>query len=287
MSFDKINQNKNILHYEKLYANYSIKNILYWINHLDEFLNSATTTEASWFALYKNGFREKIKGRKVLEMGCGDCTNAAVMAALGAEVYANDIATSSGIIIEKLNENYKFRYPIKFVEGDFLENQLSANSFDFVVGKAFLHHLTIPVENLFLKETARLLKPDGEARFFEPAVNSKFLDEIRWHIPVGRRPSKFHKKAFQRWKENDPHPERSFSSKHWKVAGKEYFKEVIIIPIGTLERFGKMFSWGKRRNQFKQWALKNESYLPNSINEFLTRSQLIIYRNTKLNEPHL
>ncbi len=272
------NQEKNKEHYEKLYANYNISNILHWINHLDSFLDSATTTETSWFALYQDNFRNKIKEKKVLEMGCGDCVNAAIMAGLGAEVYANDIADASGEIVRKLNENYTFDFPIKFVKGDFLKNELPSGSFDFVVGKAFLHHLTIPVEQQFLGETARLLKPNGEARFFEPAVNSKILDEIRWHIPIGGRPSKFKKTAFNKWKENDPHPDRSFSSNHWKKAGAEFFKEVEIIPVGTLERFSRLFGWGERRNKFKRWALKNEKRLPGTLNSFFTRSQLIVYR---------
>lgn len=272
------NQEKNILFYNKQYSNYSIKNILWWLNNLESYLDNATKYEASWFALYQNNFRERIVGKKILEMGCGDCNNAAIMAALGAEVYANDIASASGEIVRKLNQNYAFKHPIVFVEGDFLENKLISQSFDFVVGKAFLHHLTIPIERLFLKETARLLKPDGEARFFEPAVNSKFLDEIRWHIPVRGRPSKFNKAAFKVWKDNDPHPDRSFSSKHWETAGKDYFKEVEIIPVGTLERFSKMFGWGERRNKFKRWALKNEKFLPDSVNRTFTKSQLILYR---------
>ncbi|TVZ25586.1 methyltransferase family protein [Gillisia sp. Hel_I_86] len=274
-----LNQEKNKAHYETLYANYPISNILHWINNLDKFLDAATTTETSWFGLYQNNFREKIKGKKVLEMGCGDCTNAAVMAALGAEVYANDIASASGEIIKQVNDNFTFKFPIQFVDGDFLENKLSSHSFDFVIGKAFLHHLTIPVEKLFLKETARLLKPEGEARFFEPAVNSKILDEIRWHVPIGGRPSKFNKTAFARWKEEDPHPDRSFNSKHWEKAGEEFFKEVEIIPVGTLERFSRLFGWGERKNKFKRWALKNERLLPDSINKKFTRSQLIIYKN--------
>lgn len=277
-SYDK-NQEKNKSHYNALYANYPISNILHWINNLDKFLDSATTTETSWFGMYQNNFREKIKGKKVLEMGCGDCTNAAVMAALGAEVYANDIASVSGEIVRKLNENYNFKFPIIFVEGDFLNNNLNAHTFDFVVGKAFLHHLTVPIEKLFLKETARLLKPAGEARFFEPAVNSVILDEIRWYTPIGDRPSKFNKKAFEKWKQNDPHPDRSFSSKHWKKAGKEFFKEVEIIPVGTLERFSRLFGWGEKRNKFKRWALKSELYLPSFINMAFTRSQLIVYNN--------
>ena len=272
------NQEKNRLYYEKLYADFPVKNILYWINHLDDFLDTATKTETSWYALYQGNFRERLKGKKVLEMGCGDCANAAVMAALGAEVYANDIASSSGSIIKQLNNNFDFEFPIQFVPGDFLKNELSGNNFDFIVGKAFLHHLTIPVERLFLKETARLLKNDGEARFFEPAVNSKILDEIRWHIPVKGRPSKFNRSAFLKWKKEDPHPDRSFSSKHWKQAGYEYFDQVEIFPVGTLERFSRLFKWGSKQNSYKQWALKNEKCLPLYLKQSFARSQLIIYR---------
>lgn len=281
MISDQQNQQKNKEHYEKVYANYSIKNILYWINNLDAFLNTATTTETSWYALYKNDFRNRIKGKKVLEMGCGDCTNAAVMAALGAEVYANDIAASSGDIVKRLNDNYNFEHPIKFVEGDFLKNELPANSFDFVLGKAFLHHLTISVEELFLKETARLLKMNGEARFFEPAVNSKWLDQLRWFIPVGDRPSKFQKQAFRKWKQEDPHPDRTFSSRHWESAGKKFFEEVTIIPVGTLERFSRLMKWGKKREEFRRRALKAENFLPSILNRTFTRSQLIIYRKPR------
>jgi len=275
------NQEKNKLHYEALYANYPISNIVHWINNLDKFLDSATTTETSWYGLYQNNFREKIKGKKVLEMGCGDCTNAAVMAALGAEVYANDIASASGDIVRKLNENYSFKHPIVFVEGDFLENNLTSQTFDFVVGKAFLHHLTIPVEKLFLKETARLLKPNGEARFFEPAVNSKILDEIRWHIPIGSRPSKFDKTAFEKWKENDPHPDRSFSSRHFEIAGSEFFDDVSIVPIGSIERLNKLIPIGKFNYKFRRWALKKESLLPGVLKRSTARAQLICYLNPK------
>ena len=274
----KDNQEKNKEHYEKLYANYSIKNILYWINNLEEFLDSATTTETSWFALYHGNFREKLKGKKVLEMGCGNCINAAVMAALGAEVYANDIASSSGEIIRKLNENFDFEKPLVFIEGDFLENELPSQSFDYVIGKAFLHHLTLPVERLFLIETARLLKQEGEARFFEPAVNNKLLDQIRWYIPVGGRPSKFNKTAFRVWKENDPHPERSFSSRHWEKVGQNFFRKVSVYPVGTLERFSRLMKWGKKREDFRRRALRAEARLPSFLNRSFSRSQLIIYR---------
>lgn len=277
------NQEKNKEHYEKLYASHNLKSIIYNIENFDSFLNSATITDSSWYALYQQNFREKIKGKKVLEMGCGDCTNAGVMAALGAEVYANDLASSSGAIVKKINDYFNFDHPIVFVDGDFLENDLPSDSFDYVIGKAFLHHLTIPVEKQFLEETKRLLKPDGEARFFEPAVNNKLLDEIRWYIPVKGRPSKLNKKAFKDWKEKDPHPERSFSSLHWIRAGEIFFQEVKIVPMGAIERFNRLLSRKDVKVKFRRWAFKAEKKLPAFIQRSFARSQLIIYKNSLLN----
>ncbi|WP_298247531.1 class I SAM-dependent methyltransferase [uncultured Christiangramia sp.] len=272
------NQDKNQEYYEKLYENHPIEGILYWLNNLKEVLPRIISTYTTWNGMYKNDFQNRLKGKKVLEMGCGDCSNAAVMAALGAEVYANDIASTSGVIIKKLNDSYNFKHPIRFIEGDFLENSLESNSFDFVIGKAFLHHLTLPVEEAFIKETARLLKPEGEARFFEPAVNSKLLDELRWHIPVPGRPSKFNKKAFALWKEKDVHPDRTLNSRHFKKAGQNYFKITEIIPVGTLERLHRILPKNEFNHRYRKWALRSEKYLPGFLNLNLTRSQLIVYR---------
>ncbi len=275
---NQLNQDKNKLYYEKKYAGQSIANILYWLKDPDKFIEAEINTETSWNGLYRYNFKEQLPGKKVLEMGCGDCTNAALMAAFGAEVFANDIADYSGEIIEKLNDNYKFKHPIVFIEGDFLNNNLPSNSFDFIVGKAFLHHLTIPVEKLFLKETSRLLKPEGEARFFEPAVNNRLLDEIRWIIPVPGRPSKLDLAAFKKWKEKDPHPERSFSSAHFEKAGKYFFEGIEILPIGSLERIHRLLPKDRNNKKFRQWALKAERNLPGVINRSFARSQIIFYR---------
>lgn len=276
---NSINQQKNQEHYNRKYANFSVNSILWKLDHLEEYLKDAIATDTSWHALYQKDLKNRLEGKKVLEMGCGDCTNAAIMSALGAEVYANDIADSSGVIIEKLNEQYNFEFPINFISGDFLKNNLEGDQFDFVIGKAFLHHLTIPVEKQFLKETARLLKNDGEARFFEPAVNNKFLDFMRWYFPVPGRPSKFMKKAFKEWKLNDPHPDRSFSSYHWEMAGKEFFKNVEIITLGSVERFSRIIGKKENKWKFRRWAFNFEKKLPSALNRSFSRSQLIIYRN--------
>lgn len=275
------NQQNNIEHYERLYSNYSLKNILYWLNNLEGYLQFVTSHETSWNAIYKDGFKDRLRGKKVLEMGCGDCNNAAVMAALGAEVYANDIAPACGKIVQNLNANYDFPVAIKFIAGDFLKNELEGRQFDFIIGKAFLHHLTLPVEQQFLKETARLLKNDGEARFFEPAINSKLLDEIRWMIPVNNRPSKLNKTKFKKWKEEDPHPDRSFSSKHFEEAGLNFFYSCEITPIGAMDRFRRLIRNRKWNGSYTRWALKYETKLPYYLSNTFARSQLIVYSSPK------
>ncbi len=272
------NQEKNIQHYDGVYANKTTSSILWKLDNLTEFLHDATRTDTSWVGLYYNNFQGRLKGKKVLELGCGDCTNAAVMAALGAEVYANDIAPRSGEIIEKLNSEYEFSKGIKFIEGDFLEADLGGREFDFVIGKAFLHHLEMPKEQKFLIKIAGILKDTGEARFLEPAVNSLFLDSLRWYTPVGGRPSKFNTEAFKTWKLKDPHPERDNSSCHFEEMGKKLFKEVEIIPIGVIERFHKVLPAQFDQRKFRRRAFLLEKYLPAFINRKFARTQAIIYR---------
>lgn len=275
-----INTQKNKNHYDQVYSDVDINAILKKINNLDDFLSDATRTDTSWVGLYHGNFKSKLKGKRILELGCGDCTNLAIMAALGAEVYGNDISQKSGLIIEKLNANFKFQYPIQFVEGDFLESNLNENQFDFVIGKAFIHHLTNIQELKFTEFIVKYLKPDGVVRYFEPAVNSKILDELRWLTPVPGRPSKLQKRKFEKWKKNDPHPIRDNSSGHYRSVGYKFFKEVKIVPIGTIERFCK-FIPSKWNRPIRRLSYKIEKFIPYSINLYLTRSHLIEYKYPK------
>ena len=273
--------NKNILknrkHYDKIYSQVNTKHILNKIENLEHFMNDATQTDTSWVGLYHGRFQNKLKGKKILELGCGDCSNAAVMAAFGAEVYANDISQKSGEIIKKLNENYEFEFKITFIEGDFLKSEITDNFYDIIIGKAFVHHLTHEQEVQFTEKIVSILKPKGIVRYFEPAVNNKFLDSLRWLIPVPGRPSKIQKKKFEKWKINDPHPERDNSSKHYEKIGKEYFKETKIVPFGSIERFHRILP-KKYSRKFRRLAFRLEKKLPNSVNLLLARSHLIEFK---------
>jgi SAM-dependent methyltransferase len=247
---------------------------------LDTFLLDATQTDTSWVGMYYGNFRDRIKGKKVLELGCGDCTNAAIMAALGAKVYANDISQVSGNIIESLNEQFAFKTPITFIKGDFLNSELTPNFYDFVIGKAFVHHLTHSQELKFIEKIVTILKVNGSVRYFEPAINSKILDALRWLFPVKERPSKLQREKFKKWEMNDPHPDRDNSSKRYEIIGRKYFEQVTIVPIGSIERFHRLLPQ-KYDRKFRRFAFKLERYLPNVLNMKLARAQLIEYNNPR------
>jgi 2-polyprenyl-3-methyl-5-hydroxy-6-metoxy-1,4-benzoquinol methylase len=273
---------KNKQHYDKLYANVDVSAILKNINNVDAYLNKVTKIDTSWVCLYYNGFSKELKGKKVLELGCGNCYNAAVMASLGAKVYANDISSEIGVIIQKLNNEANFDFPISYIEGDFLKSATEFQNFDIVVGKAFVHHLTPEQEIQFLKKIHKCLKPNGIVRFVEPAVNNKFIDWLRWMVPVSGRPSSLQAKKFKQWKINDPHPERDNSGKHYKKIGLQFFKEVDVISVGAIERFNRLFPKAKWNRTFREKAYKIELYLPKFIRYQLARTQTIIYKKPKI-----
>jgi 2-polyprenyl-3-methyl-5-hydroxy-6-metoxy-1,4-benzoquinol methylase len=277
---DSINKLRNKNFYDIKYSKVNIKSIIRKLENLESFLMDTTRTDTSWVGLYHDNFQKDIKDKKILELGCGDCTNLAVMAALGADVYGNDISQKSGLIIEKLNENIKFKYPLKFIHGDFLFSSLKENEYDYVIGKAFVHHLTNDEEIQFTELIIKYLKPSGIVRYLEPAVNSKILDGIRWLTPVPGRPSKLQKNKFKQWKLNDPHPERDNSSYHYKKIGEKYFNKVNIIPIGSLERFCRLIT-SKYNRPLRRFSFKVEKLIPYIVNLKLARSQLIEYKYPK------
>lgn len=213
----------------------------------------------------------------MLELGCGNGLNALIMAALGAEVIAVDIASESEKLIRKAACDLGFNN-IEAITGDFVDLPFKADHFDFIVGKAFLHHLTHDIEFLYISRVAALLKLNGEARFFEPAVNSDLLNALRWMIPAPGRPSKLARQKFSIWKVNDPHPERDNSSEHFLTIGEQFFNRVDIVPIGSIERFHRLLPQGDKNRKFRRWSHRIETKLPMWLRTKAARSQVIRYQ---------
>ena len=275
------NVNKNEEHYDQSYSEVSVQAIVEKISSFDTFFPDATATDTSWVGMYMNGFDEQLRGKRVLELGCGDGMNALAMAKLGADVVAVDISSESARIVNEAAEQLGMSDSVEGVAGDFTALPFQDHEFDIVVGKAFLHHLTHELEAEYLDKAAQLLKSDGEARFFEPAENSRWLDSLRWMVPVKGRPSSLNKAAFKKWEESDPHPDRENTSKAYLDCARRFFHDVAVYPLGSIERFHRLMPAGGFDRKYRRWAHRADRWMPSFIRLGFARSQTLVYRSPK------
>jgi SAM-dependent methyltransferase len=277
---DNIGLNRE--HFEELYSEADLDVLGRRARDHKAFLADAMVTDTSWHGLYGDGFAERLAGTRVLELGSGDGLNAVLMAALGAEVVAVDLIDVLPGLVRELEARSDATRPVEVLVGELPDLHLAAGSFDLVVGKSFLHHLTQADEDRYLREIARLLRPGGEARFAEPAVNSARLDALRWMIPVSGRPSRLSRDRFAAWKAADPHPERDNSSPHYRRVGARYFADVRVEPFGGIERLHRLLPAGNLDRRFRRVALRIDEAMPQRVREAVARAQRIVYANPRL-----
>jgi SAM-dependent methyltransferase len=273
------NSERNRVHYDTQFATITAAELERRLATMPAFLTDAVATDTSWRAMYSDGLSMRLTGTHVLELGAGDGFNALVMAWLGATVVANDISPVGleQAAIAARAAGLSARFHVLVCDAVDLD---IAGPFDLVVGKAFLHHLTHDVEDAVLRRVATLLTPNGEARFVEPAVNSRLLDQIRWLVPVPGRPSKLQRAAYAAWKQADPHPERDNRDYHFHEVGQRYFAQVETWPMGGLERLHRLIPGDPRRLRRRLHEL--EMSLPRIVARLIARSQTIVYRKPLL-----
>lgn len=113
-----------------------------------------------------------VRGRRVLDLGCGSGHHAVLLALRGAEVYAIDVsdewvrvtrerARCNGVA-ERVHALVMSAYALGF----------PPESFDVVCGAAILHHLE---PRALGPELRRVLRPGGHAVFLENSANNPLL----------------------------------------------------------------------------------------------------------------
>lgn len=118
-------------------------------------------------------------GRTVLEYGCGEGSSAFTLAASGARVTGIDI---SGVRIQHAREQAAAAGldSVEFLEMNAEELEFPDDSFDVVCGVSIVHHLDV---RKALAQVARVLRPDGEALFFEPMGHNPIINLYRRLTP--------------------------------------------------------------------------------------------------------
>ncbi len=137
--------------------------------------------------IYDKEFRFRLlgdlRGKRLLDLGCGDGSNAVLLAKRGAEVEGIDLSPKLVAVAEKRAEldgvGARARFQCAPVERvDFPEA-----SFDVIWGDGILHHL-IDVLDGTLERLVRWAKPGGLFLFSEPVTLSPLLHRLRRGVPI-------------------------------------------------------------------------------------------------------
>ena len=142
-----------------------------------KYYKSASESKGKYHSLIERD----IKGKKVLEYGCGPGSSSFSLAKMGAKVTAIDI---SDVAIDQAREQAEEEgLDIEFYVMDAENLDFESNSFDVICGSGILHHLELGAA---YKEISRTLKKDGRAIFFEPLGHNPIINLYRKLTPKMR-----------------------------------------------------------------------------------------------------
>ena len=186
-----------------------------------------------------------MRGKKMLELGCGPGNFSVWLAKQGADVSAIDIGPE---IVKAANRLAKINCAnCEFSQGDMKSLDFDNSTYDAVIGLMVLHHLSEANVVKTLQECHRILRPGGVAVFYEPVENSKSFNLIQNLIPVGKKGShKYRPSILQRraWAEYvQTLDDRTMTSREFILGGEGLFQETCISPYGFLVRLRKLLGF--------------------------------------------
>jgi ubiquinone/menaquinone biosynthesis C-methylase UbiE len=132
----------------------------------------ACTAPENRFILAKLG---DVRGKKLLDLGCGAGENSVYFAKKGADCLAADYSPGMVKVAIDLATANGVEITGKTINAMALD--LPDNSFDIVYASNLLHHLPDP--KLAIQEMYRVLKPGGKACFWDPLKHNPVINVYR------------------------------------------------------------------------------------------------------------
>jgi len=140
----------------------------------------------SFFKLANLKFKELlgyVKGKKILDVGCGRGSLSFYLAEKGANVIGIDLSKNFIDICEQVATELKLDIEFKVMNAQIPE--FDDNTFDIITGSRVIHHL--PDIETFLTASKRLLKKKGYIVFIEPLKKNIIVELNRKYFAPKER----------------------------------------------------------------------------------------------------
>jgi 2-polyprenyl-3-methyl-5-hydroxy-6-metoxy-1,4-benzoquinol methylase len=140
--------------------------------------------EHPWF---NKEFRFKLlgdlRGKQVLDIGCGDGVNSALMAKYGARVTGVDISPGSIELCKQRARIEGVESQTRYICSPLEAVDLPEGQFDIIWGDGILHHV-IPELDGVLRQLMKWAKPGALFVFSEPVTLTPWLRKLRKGVPI-------------------------------------------------------------------------------------------------------
>jgi len=136
----------------------------------------APPADTSFAIEYSYNLLGDVRGKDVLELGCGDGENTVLLAHRGARVCGVDVSVGMVNLARRRAQVNGFVKGVEFSAGSAHELPFRDRSFDVVFGMAVLTRLDLELAS---REVWRVLRPGGYAIFKEPVRNSRLIRMTR------------------------------------------------------------------------------------------------------------
>lgn len=121
---------------------------------------------------------ENLKGKKLIDIGCGSGYVAIEIAKMGVEVIACDITEESLKLIEKNIKGFSLTN-LELIKCSADKIPVKDNSVDYIVANAILEHLVY--EKKAIQEWKRILRPNGKI-FLTVPIKYKYMWPFFWPL---------------------------------------------------------------------------------------------------------
>jgi 2-polyprenyl-3-methyl-5-hydroxy-6-metoxy-1,4-benzoquinol methylase len=123
-----------------------------------------------------------VRGKRILDIGCGDGTRSILLALKGAQVVGIDLSQEAIAAARARAYSHAVSEAAQFICCP-LEMYTAACEFDVIIGWNILHHLISELSGLLVRIQS-LGKPDCSYLFYEPINLSPLLRRVRLMMPV-------------------------------------------------------------------------------------------------------